>query len=649
MSIKILADISVKAYGANDYKTFTYSTNKELGLKVGSIVMIPFGKRQSLGVVIKIYPQDHPKPSYKILDVKEKIDINPLPLHLVKLAKWLADYYLASPKAIWQTILPSGLQVKNPRKLKQKTKQKVLIAPQIKLNPEQASAIKTIKASHDRAFLLHGITGSGKTEIYIRLIKEVINRSRSAIVLIPEISLTAQTVERFRSHFAGSIIVSHSKLTAAVRRNIWLEVLNAQKPQVIIGPRSSLFLPVQNLGLIVIDEEHESSYKQESAPKYNAVITAKKLADLTNSKLILGSATPSIASYFLTQKGKIKLLELKKRAKGQRLPEVEIIDLTKEPGLITDKLAKAIESTLKNRRQVILFLNRRGSANALICVDCGHTVKCPNCETTLTFHADQARLVCHYCGHTHLPQSICPQCQSTELIFIGSGTKKVEEQITKMFVGAKIARVDRDNSDIEHLDKVYQDLKNGEIDILIGTQMIARGLDIEGVDLVGVILADSMLAIPDFSSLERTFQLLTQVAGRAGRGREKAKVIIQTYAPDNPAVMHSKEHDFKNFYLTEIANRQKHSYPPFSYLLKLTYSNFNEARTKANAMQFADSLRKNYKNISVLGPVVCLHKKAANKFRYQVIVKSFDRTALAKIAKNLKIGWTADLDPINLV
>lgn len=644
-----LVEVIVKDYSQNDFRTFTYYLKGQSNCKVGSMVLVPFGKKTSLGIISKIYYKTDKKFNFKLKDVEQVLDFLPLPNHIIDITKWLCEYYVASSKSVLQTILPSGLTVRNIRQTKNEKPDKFTLPEKIKLNAQQKEAIKIIKDSTNKNYLLHGVTGSGKTEVYIDLIKDQFKKNKSTILLIPEISLTPQTVERFYSHFPNQILVTHSKLTSAKRRNIWLEALNSDSPKLIIGPRSALFAPLKKLGLIIIDEEHETSYKQESPPKYHAVSTAAKIVHLTKAKLVLGSATPSVNTYFFALAKKIRLVTLDKRARGQDLPNVQITDLKKQKTLISDQLLSAIKQTLRANRQVILFLNRRGSANAMICTSCAQTVKCPNCDTSLTYHADKNKLICHYCAFVRSPEVVCEKCHNYEMVFVGSGTKKVEQIIQDSFKKAKIARIDKDNSDFVYLKKIYEKLKKKQIDILIGTQMITRGLDIEGVDLVGVILAENMLAIPDFASSERTFNLLTQVAGRAGRGLNKAQAIIQTYSPHHFVINSAKKHDYLDFFEQEIKKRKKYLYPPYSYLLKLVYAHKDEAVAKQKATLMSQQLEKDNKKILILGPASCFLKKRANKYRYQIIIKAFDRQKLTNIALSLPNGWSFDLDPINLI
>lgn len=649
MNTQKVISISVTSYGGRDKKWFDYLAENDQKCLVGSLVIVDFKSRQTLGIVRQVYVSsslNNPtgytlKPIYKILDYP------PLPGHLLNLADWLIDYYNSSQKAVWSTILPAGLKA-IPRRKTSTHLERTGSASKIELNIQQKSVIERISTSDSRGFLLNGVTGSGKTEVYINLLTKTLASNKSAIVLVPEIALTPQMSQRLVSHFTNRILLTHSHMSAATRKRIWLEALGAKKPKIIVGPRSALFTPLDNIGLIIIDEEHETSYKQESSPRYHATTVVAQISRQTGAKYILGSATPSIFSSWLADQGKIERVWLKKRALGQKLPTVSVVDLKNRHELLTPELITTIDDTLSAGRQVLLFLNQRGSAQAYMCETCGQAIRCPNCETSLTMHGDLARLLCHYCNFRMTVPATCPHCNGKNMFFIGSGTKQIEAQIRDRYATAQIARLDRDNATFEHLEDTYNKLRDGQIDIIIGTQMIARGLDIAGIDLVGVILADSMLNIPDFSASERTFTLLTQVAGRAGRTDRPGRVIIQTYSPEHPAIIAASQHDEASFYEYELPHRRKFHYPPFCYLAKLTYNNISDSKALAEAERTASQL-KGQSGITVLGPAPAYIRKSTGRYRWQLILKSYSRPKLVEATKKLKDGWTVDLDPINLL
>lgn len=648
MKTKNILSLSVVGYGGRDNKQFNYQAENDQIHQPGSLVMVEFNHRQSLAIVRQTNPTTDQKETIKLLPIIKTLDHPPLPTHLLKLADWMTGYYSASQKAVWQTILPSGLKANLRNKDLSIAGSKTAKTKLHSLNREQEQAVEIITNSSDSGYLLKGITGSGKTEIYIRLLEKAIKDGRSAIVLVPEIALAPQMIERLQARFPNNILVTHSHLTAAQRKRAWLQALSAKQPLIVIGPRSALFMPLPKIGLIVIDEEHETSYKQESSPRYQAGHVAAKLSQLTNAKYVLGSATPSLTTSWLVNQGRLCEVRLTTRAKGQKLPEVTIIDLKNQSDLLTHELKAAIAQTLQNRRQILLFLNQRGSAQSYMCQTCGQAVRCLNCETSLTMHGDIARLLCHYCNLRLPVPALCPHCRSDAMFFIGSGTKQIEAQLKTEFAAARIARLDRDNATIGHLETTYHQLKNGEIDIIIGTQMIARGLDIAGIDLVGVILADSMLNIPDFSASERTFALLTQVAGRTGRGDQPGRVIIQTYSPNHPAIQVARSHDVQAYYEYELPHRQKFHYPPFCYLAKVTYNNKSEVVAHKKAQDAASKLRQ-LPAVTVLGPAPAFIRKAAGKYRWHLVLKSYQRSSLVSAVESLGTGWTIDLDPINLL
>ena len=639
-----ILSLSVIAYAKNDTKLFDYVADVDSIPELGSICEVNFNNRTSLAIVRKISTST--SFSDKLKPIERFIDIEPVPNYLLQLSDWLIEYYSATCRSVWQTILPSGIKQKS-RPLKRADSKTNTAEEVMSLSVQQQNAVESILASSQPS-LLFGVTGSGKTEVYINLIADALKNNRSTILLVPEIIMTPQMIEQLSKRFSKNLIITHSKLTAAQRKRAWLDCLSSDSPRVIIGPRSALFMPLRDLGLIIIDEEHEQSYKQEQSPRYHANYVAAELAKLTDSKLVLGSATPSLQSFWLTQQGRINLVRMPERVDKVDLPAVTIEDLSNKHEILNYNLITTMKRHLRSGKQVILFLNRRGSALALLCQSCGHSVHCPNCETSLTFHADSARLRCHYCGFAQLPPALCPHCEKDDLQYIGTGTKGIEEKIMKLFHDYKIERLDRDNSDLDHIEAVYSSMKSGETNILIGTQMVARGLDIDGVEFVGVLLADGMLNIPDFSASERTFQLLTQVAGRAGRKSSNGEAIIQTYLPSHPAIVDASHHNYEAFYEKELVIREKYGYPPFCYLAKLSYGHKISSIAQKTADELSRQLVRGH-HVTVLGPVQNFIPRSGGKYWFQIILKAKNRSQLVKIAHDLKPGWTIDLDPINLI
>ena len=518
----------------------------------------------------------------------------------------------------------------------------------LKLTEEQQTAFDKIKTSMNsnkyEEFLLYGVTGSGKTEVYLQLINKAQKEGKAAIVLVPEISLTPQMLDRFISRFGKeTIAVLHSKLSIGERHDEWERIKN-NKAKIVIGARSAIFAPVKDLGIIIIDEEHDSSYKSEASPKYDAKEIAKKIAKQENVPLVLGSATPDIRTFYNAKNtGKITLLKLTKRANNSNFPKVEIVDLKQElangnRSMLSFELYQAIEQNLKNKLQTILFLNRRGYSTFVMCRNCGYTVKCKNCNISMTYHSYENKLKCHYCGYEEKVVTKCPECGSDKIRYFGTGTQKLEQEILKQFPQAKTIRMDVDtvtkkNSHEEILTK----FKNDGIDILIGTQMVVKGHHFPKVTLVGVIAADSSLNIDDYRATERTFQILTQVAGRAGRENLPGKVIIQTYNPENFSIQNAKKQNYQEFYETEITLRKQLKYPPFCDIIIIGFNSLNETEIKKVSNKAYEYLIKNLNNeeFRIFKPMPSPIDKIQNKFRWRIITKGNMNELANEVLNNL--------------
>ncbi|MGO3751428.1 MAG: primosomal protein N' [Peptoniphilaceae bacterium] len=473
------------------------------------------------------------------------------------------------------------------------------------LNFEQMKALNSILNSQNQVSLLHGLTGSGKTEVYLKLTEENIRNGGKVIVLVPEIGLTPQMIERFMARFNKRVAVLHSKLSLGERYDAWNMIKNG-KVDVVVGVRSAVFAPFSNLSLIIVDEEHDSSYRFHNSLRYDTIEVAKKRAELNNCKLILGSATPSVESYYKASKGEYNLFELNKRAViGSKLPEIKIVDMREELilgnlSIFSSALKTAIEDKLSKKEQIILFLNRRGFSNFIACRTCGHVIKCDSCDISMTYHKNINMLRCHYCGATKHMVDTCPECGSKFIKQFGIGTQKLEEEVAKYFPYAKVLRMDRDTTNNKaSYDEIYKKVKNREIDILIGTQMVAKGLDFENVTLVGVMAADLSLYISDFRANETTFQLLTQVSGRAGRAEKEGCVIIQSYNPDNYAIIDAKEGNYKKFYNREIDLREKFKYPPFRKMINIYLSSNKEEGLENFAYWFLRQISKETRGLDL--------------------------------------------------
>jgi primosomal protein N' (replication factor Y) (superfamily II helicase) len=518
--------------------------------------------------------------------------------------------------------------------------------------------------------LLHGVTGSGKTEIYLRALEETLAAGRRAVVLVPEISLTAQTVRRFEARFPGRVAVMHSQLTLGQRYAVWDQVRRGEA-DVVIGPRSALFAPTSRLGLVVLDEAHDDSYKQDDPiplPSYHARDVAIALGGISGAAVILGTATPDMVTYQRAMQGRYRLLELPKRIHGHGgpagyttapLPPVRVVDLRQElragnRSIFSRALQEALGQTLSSGEQAILFLNRRGAATFVLCRDCGYVARCPKCDVPLTYHrlSTGNQLVCHHCNHREPVPARCPACGGQRIRYFGLGTERVEEEVQQRFPQARLLRWDLDTASGPDHERFLQAFIDHRADVLIGTQMIAKGLDLPRVTLVGVISADTALYLPDFRAAERTFQLLLQVAGRAGRSHRGGRVIVQTYNPDHYAIRAAAEHNYGAFFQEEIGQRQKIGYPPFSRLVALRYSHEDAHRCRAEATRLgrwlAAEIRRTRASADLIGPVPCFFSRIQGRYRWQIVVRGREPLALLRDVA-LPLGWRVDVDPVSLL
>lgn len=534
------------------------------------------------------------------------------------------------------------------------------------LNNAQSIAVESINEATSKfrfkSFLLHGVTGSGKTEVYLRAVDNCLQEKRQALLLVPEIALTPQLVARFRARFEPTghkLAVLHSGLSDGERYDAW-RAINRDEVEIVIGARSAVFAPMQKLGLIVVDEEHESSYKQAEGFRYNARDLALVRGQQQGCPVVLGSATPSFASFYRSEQGDVQRLSLDQRVHEGKMPQVELLDLRENPaeGVLANELIEALQQALERREQVLLLLNRRGFAPFLLCTDCGTSFHCPNCEITLTFHQRDRLLRCHYCDYAEPPKEKCPECAGMNISPEGAGTERLEQEVTELFPGVRIARMDRDTTSRKGAhQKIVEKMMQGQIDILIGTQMIAKGHDFPGVSTVGVLGADSLLNLPDFRAAERSFSLLTQVAGRAGRLSGGGKVYIQTYYPEHYALTCAAEQDYLDFYQQELPFRQELGYPPCGYLANLVFSGNNTTQVKAAADSLAATLSSQAGPVDVLGPSPCPLARLRGKSRIQILLKTIDRKALRRLltvvesSKNSTyngVGLSIDVDPIDM-
>ena len=534
------------------------------------------------------------------------------------------------------------------------------------LNEYQAAARTALVTALDRGvfspFLLHGITGSGKTEVYLQTISAAIEAGKNALVLVPEIALTPQLVKRFRRRFGCGIAVLHSGLSDGERYDEWRRIRRGEV-RIVIGARSAIFAPLADIGIIVVDEEHEPTYKQSEGFRYNARDLALVRGKRATAVVVLGSATPLLTSIHAAQEGKLVSLELPERVRGLTLPEIEVADLRGRRGtVISSRLLEELRKNLDAGGQSLIFLNRRGFATYLVCGDCGHVIRCPNCSVTLTYHRNRERNVCHYCDYSLPAPAVCPGCNGGAITLLGQGTERVEEDLREQFPTARIARMDRDTTAGKggHA-KILKGLEDGTTNILVGTQMIAKGHDFPGVTLVGVLAIDTVLNFPDFRSAERAFQLLTQVIGRAGRGDNPGRVVVQSLMPDHYAIGRALAHDGAGFYREELEFRKEAGYPPFAYLAALHFSGNVEAAVQAGsgaAAKLLTSIRRaRGGRVELLGPIAAPLAKVRGRYRWQILLKSRRRDTLHGLLKAFHDGWqspagirtTIDVDPVEML
>ena len=633
-----------------DGTLLTYQS--DLPLRPGHLVLIPLGRRTTLGIVYRQVPAV----SFKTRSILSLVHPTPLPSHLLKAALWLSSYYLSPLPTVAKLLLPAALTPSSAAKLQPATTTNSIKIPLITLNPAQKQALEALKNASKATRLLRGVTGSGKTHIYLQMASEALRAQKSVILLVPEIALTSQIVQVFQQTFGDRITLLHSQQTPATRRRLWLNLLESTTPTVVIGPRSALFAPVHDLGLILIDEAHESSYYQENSPRYSALRLASQIASTLKIPCILGSATPNLVDYYLARQNST-LVTLDHKAKATAKPPVTTIVDLKDRSLFlknryfSQPLLAALEHNLTQHHQTLIFHNRRGSAPLTLCNHCGWQALCPNCYLPLTLHTDTYTLVCHLCGHSTPVPSSCPQCHEPDLIHKGFGTKLLESELTRLFPEAKIARFDGDNLKSETLAELYPDVKSGAYQILIGTQALARGLDLPKLATVGIVQADAGLALPDFAAEERTFELLTQVIGRVGRGHlDTASVIVQTYQPDHPVIKAALAADYPAFANHLLKQRRRAKLPPYTYLARLSLTFKTEATTIKHIQSLHQSLRQN-PALTLSPPLPAFHERTRRGYTWQLTLKSRSRAALIQALTPLQSlkGCQIALDPPSLL
>ncbi|MFN8612843.1 MAG: primosomal protein N' [Vulcanimicrobiota bacterium] len=640
---------------------FTYEVPPEV--VPGQAVSVPFGARKLRGYVAAL--SDLPPAEVEVKPILEILSAEPVwPSEMIDLAGWMCELYACSLVDAFQAVVPPTVvrRLINPPKprRRKRAQQGLGETPGVhQLNPDQLAALQQMQLQG--TILLEGVTGSGKTEVYLSAVERVLERGQSAIVLVPEVSLTPQAIDRYQGRLGELVAVLHSRLSDAERTSQWLALRRGQA-RLALGTRSAVFAPLENLGLIVLDEEHDQSYKQDSAPRYHARQVASWRAARHGCPLVLGSATPCLESFVAARSGRYRYARMSQRAARQPLPGVELIDLRRHRLRGRDDLSapllNALKATLDAGQQSVLLYNRRGFARYLQCPDCGKVVHCPHCSISLTVHRRPTELQCHYCGHRQPILDSCRDCGSLALRECGSGTEKLFEEVQHKLPQARVLRMDRDTTggSSGHAD-ILRSFARGEADILLGTQMVSKGLDFPAVTLVGVVGADQGLHVPDFRAAERVLQLLTQVAGRAGRGEHPGRVLMQASDADHQVFAFVRRHDYTGFLEEEMALRRALLYPPFARLARLIVSGEEEGAVEASARQAAAWILERYPRILLLGPSACPLEKIQGFYRWHFLLKAKQVKELAEILRNAlrqckrssKVRWAVDIDPQSIL
>ena len=638
------------AIGLASRKTFTYEVPERLRERAlpGQRAVVPFSGRNRTGFIVGFSSGDGPFDYKEIADLPDAAPL--VPEGLLRLAGWISEYYMAPLGMVLAAAVAPGVEEdmpSRPRKAVREAGQPVSGGSAdgrgLILTAPQENALRKISGAGDFVpFLLHGATGSGKTEVYLRAIKPVVEAGKGAIVLVPEISLTPQLVRRFSARFGDSVAVLHSGLTPSQRRQQWRRIRQGEA-LVAVGARSAVFAPFMRVGMIVVDEEHDASYKQEEGVRYNARDAAVMRAKIEGCPVILGSATPSLESYYNALAGKYAFLELPGRAAGRPMPKVSLVDLKDLPedraasglgGMLTMPLTDAARARLENGEQVLFFLNRRGYSDFIICRDCGEVPKCASCSVPMTFHKKARELRCHWCGAANPAPSVCPKCGGDRIKYIGGGTEKLQKELVRLFPDFKTSRIDRDSiAPGGGFVKLLDDVASGETKIVVGTQMVSKGHDLPGIGLVGVTFADYGLNQPDFRAAERTFQVLTQVAGRSGRGEIPGEVIIQTYMPEHYSVECASRHDYRSFYDEEIILRKELNLPPFSRLALVMVKGVKQEKAQDGAAGVAGILKNGARGmgVDVMGPAPAPVFRVRGKYRYFITLRSKSHRKLHEV------------------
>ncbi len=627
----------------------TYSFDGEIPL--GTIVEVPLLKARVAAVVVKKVAQ----PDFVCKAIAKILYSKPLPKHLVAAAKFIAEYYDTSLSSAMSMILPNGVLKKRRRaaSITAKTEQTSNFG-EIRLNEAQKNAILSLQKAQETTKLLFGVTGSGKTNIYLSEAARTLKQQKSVILLVPEIALTGQLVRVFSEIFDSRVTLVHSGQTEAERHLIFEKLLYSTAPEVVIGPRSALFAPLNNLGLIIVDEEHEPTYFQENSPRYSAIRVASSIAKELEISCILGSATPTVTDYYIAQKLD-SAVALKKKAKDAATrPKIQIVDFKNRDNFsknryFSNALLDSIRTNLATGRQSLIFHNRRGSAPLTICENCGEELLCPNCFLPLTLHTDTYEMICHTCGFREKVPMNCPKCGAADLIHKGFGTKLLESELVRLFPDARIMRFDADNKKGEDMAALYNEVLQGKVDILVGTQTLAKGLDLPKLATVGVVQADAGLSLPDFSAEERVFQLLAQVIGRVGRGHiDTAEVFIQTFRPEHPVLKFAVDEDYEGFFEYILKRRRIGGFPPFTFVAKAEIT----MKTESNVIKKIRAAAKTLGNtpgVFVSPPMPAFHERTARGYTWQIIVRAKSRKNLLAALNQLDNSFKITIDAPSLL
>lgn len=640
-------EVLVSSQRYHGVEPLTYSS--EMPLTIGVVVTIPMGRQKVLGIV----RGEVQKPVFSTKPIIDVVTLKPVPYELIQLHAWLMSYYPGPLGLMTQLFLPGSLATPARKKAApEEVRAKIIELPP--LTDEQQATLTDIQQATG-SFLLHGDTGTGKTRIYIELAKLNLELGKSALVLTPEIGLTPQLAQSFEKTFPGRVIIVHSTQTPAERRESWRRIHEAMEPVVVIGPRSALFAPIHELGVVVIDEAHDGAYKQEQMPYYQATRVAAQLAHLHDAKLILGTATPLIHDYFAFSAKQLPILRMERSAIGSTVDAiVDTVDLTKRENFsrspwLSSQLLGQIEAALIEGNQSLVFLNRRGTARLVLCQNCGWQATCPRCDLPLTYHGDHHHLRCHTCGYTTSTPSDCPECGSADIQFKSVGTKTIVDELSRVFPKARIQRFDSDTKKADRLEQQYESVKAGDVDILVGTQMLSKGLDLPKLAVVGVVIADTSLYFPDYTADERTFQMLRQVIGRVGRGHTTGHVVIQTYSPDSATIQAAIDRDYARFYEAQITERKLYRFPPFYFMLKISIDRASQPSVSKAAQDLAEQILRSGVAVELSGPSPAFVERVAGKYRWQIVIKAKQRVELIKVIALLPKTCSYDIDPSHLL